>query len=125
MPCDVDDTAKTIISLNLVGRRADCQGMISAFEESTRFKTYDCEVNPSFSANCNVLSALVSVETPSQYRSSIAKALGYVCRAWHDGECGDKWVSGWLLFHPEDYSLMDFCVRHTESRTAVLYDDPG
>lgn len=36
---DADDTAKTIICLNLMGRDAECDQLIEAFEEEDYFKT--------------------------------------------------------------------------------------
>lgn len=67
--------------------------MISMFENDTHFKTYTSERNSSFSANCNVLNALVHVPDPGLYLTQILKATTFLCKAWYDGPLIDKWVS--------------------------------
>lgn len=65
------------------------------YEAEEHFKTYAFERNPSFSANCNALNALLSVESRLQdYRPQIEKALRFLCRSWWDAEryINDKWV---------------------------------
>jgi hypothetical protein len=67
--------------------------MIAEFEAETHFQTYKLERNASFSANCNVLSALLHVENPVEYTQQIAKAATFLCRFWMSGDVKDKWVS--------------------------------
>ncbi|KAK7737349.1 hypothetical protein SLS53_006652 [Cytospora paraplurivora] len=74
---DADDTAKTILCLHLLGRDAECDQMIEAFEEEGHFKTYDLESNESLSANCNVLLAILSSKSPASYLPQIIKALAF------------------------------------------------
>lgn len=92
MLADADDTAKALLCLSRLGRSADCSGMIKAFETGSHFKTYDFEVSESFSANCNVLIALLHSGDPSRHLGQIHKALDYLCQAWYDGKWADKWV---------------------------------
>jgi len=66
--------------------------MIEAFETPAHFKTYDCEMNESFSANCNVLVAILSCEDPSKYIPQILKAVTYLSESWFHGKWSDKWV---------------------------------
>jgi hypothetical protein len=101
---DADDTAKCIYLLCLVGRPTDCEKMIAVFETQMHFKTYNHEVTHSFSANCNVLKALLSSNKVAQYIPQIRKALDYLSETWEKGELKDKWVSK----HPK---RMIVCLR--------------
>jgi hypothetical protein len=66
--------------------------MIETFEALTHFKTYNLESTESFSANCNVLTALLSSERLSIYLPQISKALNFLCEAWYNEKLSDKWV---------------------------------
>ncbi|KAI9035717.1 uncharacterized protein KD926_002968 [Aspergillus affinis] len=88
---DADDTAKSIYSLSLLGRSPDCEAMIQAFEGPQHFRTYSLETKESFSANCNVLIALLASKNPSQHVSQIQKAIRFLCTTWINGKWGDKW----------------------------------
>ncbi|MCJ1405109.1 hypothetical protein MMC11_008335 [Xylographa trunciseda] len=72
---DADDTAKAILSLNLIGKSTSPARMIAEFETTALFKTYTTERNPSFSANCNNL----SVQYPMML---LAQALMRLLRLW-------------------------------------------
>lgn len=89
---DADDTAKTILTLNLLGRATSPDGMIALFEADNHFKTFALERNPSFSANCNVLIALLYAPEPRKYVAQIYKAANFLCNLWYEGELEDKWV---------------------------------
>ena len=93
---DADDTAKTILALNLLGCSTSPRTLLQEFEDKTHFKTYQQERDPSFSANCNVLNALLHVENPSDYTPQIAKTLEFLCDTFRssDKTVRDKWVSG-------------------------------
>jgi len=95
LPTDVDDTAKCIICLSKLGKEASPAGMIDAFEGETHFRTYASERNPSFTANCNVLSALLAQPDPSHYSVQILKIVNFLCDCWweSDESVKDKWVS--------------------------------
>ncbi|KAK5999068.1 Pimaradiene synthase pbcA [Cladobotryum mycophilum] len=88
---DADDTAKSILTLNLLGRPTTCEMLIDRFETPTHFKTYDLESNGSFSANCNVLNAILHSENLANHLPQISKALNFLCQAWYDGNSDDKW----------------------------------
>ncbi|PWY74044.1 hypothetical protein BO83DRAFT_444435 [Aspergillus eucalypticola CBS 122712] len=91
MLADADDTAKSIYSLDLLGRPIDCTPLLQAFECPTHFKTYSLEINESFSVNCNVMIALLACQVPSKHLAQISKALRFLCSAWDNGEWSDKW----------------------------------
>lgn len=91
---DADDTSKALLTLSLLGRpSADPQQLISTFESERCFKTYAAERNPSFSSNCNVLTALLHQEEPNKYAAQISKATSFLIGCWMDGRIKDKWVS--------------------------------
>ncbi len=89
---DADDTAKAILTLSIIGRNTNPQKMITEFDTGVHFRTYRGERNSSFSANCNVLHALLHIENPERYRSQILRAAEYICEAWCAGDVKDKWV---------------------------------
>jgi len=92
---DADDTAKAITTLEILGRRASPDNMIKKFEARDHFRTYGFERNPSFSANCNVLKALLHAQpSPNQYAAEIEKAIRFICNCWWGthGNIADKWV---------------------------------
>lgn len=69
--------------------------MIKEYEGPDHFKTYQSERNPSFSANCNVLNALLHTSPDAnQYNAQIEKATAFVCDCWWEanGVITDKWV---------------------------------
>ena len=88
---DADDTAKTILSLNLLGRPISPDQMIAEFETKSHFQTYKAERNASFSANCNVLNALLHDPEPVKYLSQIHKTANFLCDSWWAGSLKDKW----------------------------------
>ncbi|KAM7190979.1 ent-kaurene synthase [Naviculisporaceae sp. PSN 640] len=94
---DVDDTAKAITCLRMLNRDADPSKMIESFESDTHFKTYPCERNPSFSANCNALLALLHQEKPGRHATQTHKAVGFLCEYWWNST--DKIQDKWNLSH--------------------------
>ncbi|KAK8036506.1 hypothetical protein PG991_001643 [Apiospora marii] len=98
LPADVDDTAKTILCMNKLGRPSSPEAMIDSFETSTHFCTFHGERNPSFTANCNALSALLAQPAPSRYSKQILKATEFLCTTWweSDEKISDKWNTSWL-----------------------------
>ena len=89
---DADDTAKTILTLNLVEKPASAGKLIAEFEATDHFKTYTQERNPSLSANCNVLSSLLHVPDPDIYVEQISKAASFIRKCCWEGSLKDKWV---------------------------------
>ena len=90
---DADDTAKVTITLNLLGKRTSPDRMLAHFLADGHARTYPGERNSSFSANCNVLSALLHAPNPHQYRVQLIDIVTFLCDSWWDGPVTDKWVS--------------------------------
>ncbi|KAF2967333.1 hypothetical protein GQX73_g6273 [Xylaria multiplex] len=97
---DVDDTAKAILSLTLLGNTPSPRRTIEHFEAPDHFRTYLYEGNGSFSANCSVLEALLHCPNPIIYLSKIIKISQFLCRVLDSGTISDKWNLS------EAYSLM-------------------
>ena len=91
---DADDSSKTLLILNLLRRHASPEMLLKHFESESYFKTYPLERDPSFSANCNVLIALIHVQDPSKYAPQIEKIMRFLVSSY--GTSGlkirDKWV---------------------------------
>ncbi|KAI0847854.1 Ent-kaurene synthase [Daldinia vernicosa] len=88
---DADDTAKTIMALRYLGRSADVAPLLEAFDADDHFKTYQGERNPSFSANCNILTCLLMLDDPAPYVSQITKATKFLCKQAFSGDVREKW----------------------------------
>ncbi|KAH8799111.1 Copalyl diphosphate synthase [Xylogone sp. PMI_703] len=90
---DVDDMAKTITSLNILGLSVSPESMIQAFEAETHFRTYADERDPSCTANSNALAALLHQPDVSLYSSQIFKLAKFLSDCWwnSDGKIKDKW----------------------------------
>ncbi|KAI0395444.1 ent-kaurene synthase [Xylariaceae sp. FL0594] len=97
---DVDDTAKCILTLTLLGANPNPKSMIGHYEDASHFRTYFHEANGSFSANCNVLDALLHSIHPAAYLSQVNKIAQFLCRTFDSGSISDKWNLC------ETYSLM-------------------
>lgn len=69
--------------------------MIKEFEAKDHFRTYCSERDPSLSANCNVLLALLYSDNVSRYMPQILKCVKFICMCWWEnaGSIKDKWVS--------------------------------
>ncbi|KAI3390347.1 hypothetical protein diail_10006 [Diaporthe ilicicola] len=95
---DVDDTAKTITTLIALGLEASPRQMIKVFEANTHFRTYPGERDPSLTANCNALSALLHQPDVMLYGSQIQKITRFICDYWwqSDGKIKDKWNTCYL-----------------------------
>ncbi|KAJ5627860.1 Phyllocladan-16-alpha-ol synthase [Penicillium lividum] len=100
---DADDTAKTILVLNLLQQQVSPDAMLKAFETDHHFKTYPHERDASFSANCNVLLALLHTHNPSRYEPQIEKATRFLHTHFRESELNvrDKWnlcpLYSWML----------------------------
>ena len=58
------------------------------------FCTYLGERDVSFSANCNILIAVLEAPDMFRYSTEINNILEYLCESWWRGAIRDKWVSG-------------------------------
>ncbi|KAJ5941997.1 Phyllocladan-16-alpha-ol synthase [Penicillium verrucosum] len=100
---DADDTSKAILVLQLLQQHVSLEPMLKAFEADLHFKTYPHERDPSFSANCNVLLALLYAENVSQYAPQIEKATRFLYMHFRetDLKVRDKWnlspFYSWML----------------------------
>ena len=92
MLADADDTAKAALTLSFLGMPSNPDQMIAKFEAETHFLTYEMEKTKSFSANCNVLNALLHTSAPDEYLRPIIKATEFLCSSWSAGTVNDKWV---------------------------------
>ncbi|KAF7904155.1 hypothetical protein EAF00_001489 [Botryotinia globosa] len=128
---DANDTAKTIDTLNLLGDLVRPDKMISTYETATHFQTYGSERTASFSANCNVLSALLNVRDPSCYIKQIGKAASFLYKAWSLGKVQDKWVCIIPVRLPESFmstilefvcSLLDDALNSTTSQASSIVE---
>ena len=82
-------------ALNTLGKVIRPDSMIAEYEAQDHFKTYLSESDASFSANCNILNALLHAPAgPDVYVTQIEKALRYLCSCWwrSNGKIVDKWV---------------------------------
>lgn len=62
---DADVTAKSILTLNLLGRPISADQLIEVFESENHFRTWTAaESKLSFSVNWNVLNCLLSLNQP-------------------------------------------------------------
>ncbi|KAJ7843315.1 hypothetical protein B0H14DRAFT_3868581, partial [Mycena olivaceomarginata] len=90
---DSDDTAKALLALSHLGLSTDRQPLCVAFEGPVAFKTYSSERNPSLTANCQVLLALLSDGNSSHFMSQITKVAIFTTDQWmvSDSLVRDKW----------------------------------
>ncbi|KAI0099185.1 Copalyl diphosphate synthase [Nemania sp. FL0031] len=126
MGSDVDDTAKGILSLGMLGIDIDVNPMIEAFETDTHFQTYPSERDPSFSANCNVLITLLHQQNASLFAPQILKTVRFLCETWWntDGQIKNKWNTSHLypsVLLVEAYTA--FWKEHNNFQVLRLIDD--
>ncbi|GKZ36717.1 hypothetical protein AbraIFM66950_007914 [Aspergillus brasiliensis] len=88
---DADDTARALLAQAFCGIDMDPAPLIRRFEAINHFKTYELERNSSFSANANVLLALLFAPDSERYSVQIQKATEFVLREWDSGVLRDKW----------------------------------
>ncbi|EED14438.1 polyprenyl-diphosphate synthase, putative [Talaromyces stipitatus ATCC 10500] len=123
---DADDTATTILVLGLLNQPVSVDGMLKEFEEENHFKTYSQERNPSFSANCNVLLALLYTPDPSLYCCQIEKAIRFLHKQFTDSELDvrDKWnlspYYSWMLM---TQAITRLTTLQETSKLSILRDD--
>ena len=90
---DADDTAKAILLLNLLGRDVSPDKLIEHYKTGDgHFRTYLGERNSSFSANCNVLMALLYSPDVRMHTAEIVSTTTFLCDLWWSANVEDKWV---------------------------------
>lgn len=95
MQADADDSAKAVVTLNLLGRRVCAKPLADHFRSKNgHFCTYPGERDASFSANCNVLRALLEAPDANHHVADMKSTLDFLCESWWSGAIKDKWVSG-------------------------------
>ena len=88
---DADDTARSLMVLQCLGRSMSPDRMIENFQTDDYFRTYRMEGSPSFSANCNVLLSLLGYSELRKYQHQIEKAVIFLLRAEESWPISDKW----------------------------------
>lgn len=92
----MDDSAKTSIIYSFLGLPGISQTIVDSYDSARCLKTYDMERDPSFSANCNALIALMLDNNQfEQKTNTIEKVVRFLCGSWfrRSGVLEDKWVS--------------------------------
>ncbi|RYP63645.1 hypothetical protein DL769_006900 [Monosporascus sp. CRB-8-3] len=89
-----DDESESYLR-HVVERNGGIGGVPSAYP-STYFEytwTYPSERDPSFSANCNILLALIHDREANRYLPQISKIVHFLCTYWWDADeiIKDKW----------------------------------
>jgi hypothetical protein len=77
-----------------LGASISADRLVQKYEQPDCFKTYSSERHPSFSTNCNVLTALLHATEPAKYVLQIEKIVRYISATWRRSHGGilDKWV---------------------------------
>lgn len=95
IPPDMDDSSKGSIIYSLLGREGYSKDIIARFETANCLKTYDFERDPSLSANCNGLLAILFDKSEYDGKDRVVeKIVRFICSSWFtaNGILGDKWV---------------------------------
>lgn len=80
MHVDADDTAKVLLTLNLLKKQISSEFMINHFRSKYKhFLTYSEERDASFSANCNVLKALLKSSDVNCYKAEMSSIVFFLC----------------------------------------------
>lgn len=88
---DADDTARSLMALQCLGKSQSARRLIKMFQTADHFRTYRQEGSPSFSANCNVLLALLGEADGALDQENIEKAMTFLLDLEESGPIRDKW----------------------------------
>ncbi|KAF1953773.1 hypothetical protein CC80DRAFT_450268 [Byssothecium circinans] len=88
---DADDTARSLMALRCLGKSQSARRLIEMFQTADHFRTYRREGSPSFSANCNVLLALLGKAEGRLDQENIEKTLAFLLDLQESGPIHDKW----------------------------------
>ncbi|RAL05864.1 uncharacterized protein BO80DRAFT_460918 [Aspergillus ibericus CBS 121593] len=126
---DVDNTAKVITTLNMLGHPIKPRRLIEVFEAATHFHVYPGERDASFSANCNALAALLRQPDVLLYSSQIVKIVTFLCdRKWRaDDETKDKWIQNTSHLYssvPYVEALVDLLALVDQHKLPGVFDPP-
>ncbi|KAI2472650.1 hypothetical protein F4781DRAFT_382493 [Annulohypoxylon bovei var. microspora] len=106
---DADDTARGLETLYYLGQHDSIEGLIVAFESSQNFITYPGERNPSFGANCNVLTLILLREDRARYLAQIVKATRFLTNEVFRGGVYEKWHLSelyWMMLLVRAFELL-------------------
>jgi hypothetical protein len=134
---DADCTARNLLMLMRLRRlhyetAIDVTPLVGRFEAAECFKTYELERNPSFSANCNVVLALLEaeLEPESHYDSQIEKVLRFLLDTFETGyrDIIDKWnvssgYSSMLFLEVVVLALGQYDAGHLQAITREIFTD--
>ncbi|KAK9786221.1 putative ent-kaurene synthase protein [Seiridium cardinale] len=121
---DVDDTAKGLEALHHLGSDNSVEAAILTFEGKDHFLTYPGERNPSFSANCNILTLLLTREDRDQFLPQISKAVQFLTSQAFNGHVKEKWHRSelyWMMLLSHSFELF---YRYEEIARAVFRVNP-
>ncbi|KAI1320899.1 Ent-kaurene synthase [Xylariaceae sp. FL0255] len=88
---DSDDTAKALLAMHYLGSDHSVEPLIQFFEAEDHFRTYQGERNPSFSANCNVLGALLTLGDPNRHAQQVMKVIKFIYSKFVSDTILEKW----------------------------------
>ncbi|KAI4199737.1 MAG: hypothetical protein LQ348_001827 [Seirophora lacunosa] len=89
---DADDSSRVAICLSFLGYQVETKPQVVHFRSDlTHFHTYINERDASFSANCNVLRAMLESGDFHDHFTRIEIASQYLCELWWNGRMEDKW----------------------------------
>ncbi|KAJ4357231.1 uncharacterized protein N0V89_001806 [Didymosphaeria variabile] len=88
---DADDTARSLMALRCLDKSQSARRLIEMFQTADHIRTYRLEGSPSFSANCNVLLALLGEAEGALDQENIEKALAFLLELQESGPIHDKW----------------------------------
>ena len=88
-----DETAKIVLTLNLLERPTSPEQMIAFFKADKRhLLTFHGERDPSISTNCNGLIAILHAPEVDKYLPHIEDITNFLCDSYLSGVVTDKWV---------------------------------
>ncbi|KAI1761980.1 Ent-kaurene synthase [Hypoxylon sp. FL1150] len=120
---DADDTAKAMIALHHLGKPTKALPLLTAFNGDDHFRTYKGERNASFSANCNILMCLLTLEDWVAHGAEIAKAISFLCVQVFSGKVKEKWHTHdlyWIMLLSQAFVLL---YRRAQDRDRQLLDE--
>ncbi|KAF2706117.1 Ent-kaurene synthase [Pleomassaria siparia CBS 279.74] len=88
---DADDTAVSILTLRQNDLNYDLTSLLNVFSAKDHVRTYEFESGPSFSANCNVLIALLHSDDVNKHMENVVKSVEFLITAAESGLVTDKW----------------------------------
>lgn len=83
-----------MLTLSLLGQQVGLGPLVKCFKSKNgHFCIYLGERDASFSANCDILRALLQICDDINYEKDRSNLLDFLCELWWRGAIEDKWVS--------------------------------